>query len=160
MRRLVLLLPLLPSPALGQGAGPSAAHGRPDAFCNGLRQLVGAAASGFDYLPRDSRLLPGSIEERRGITRSGDGPPRAVFYAVMLREAAREGPNPAAARFRTLQAEITRCLPDAQAAPAAEGQGGAVARWSLPTAIVGLRRDDGAGFASSMEVEVSVAPRW
>lgn len=160
MRRLVLLLPLLPSPALGQGAGPSAAHGRPDAFCNGLRQLVGAAGSGIADLPRDSRLLPGSIEERRGITRSGDGPPRAVFYAIMLREPARAGPSPVAARFRALRGVITHCLPDAQAAPAAEGQGGTTARWTLPTAIVGLRHDDGAGFASSAEVEVSVASRW
>jgi hypothetical protein len=122
LRRALLLLSILaPLPVAAQ---PPRNH---DPLCAGLVNLVAAAPSGFDYVPRDTRQIAGSIEERRGITRTGDGPPRAVFYAVMMRDNSRERPNPVQARFRTLQAAIARCLPAAQAAPVAEGPRGALA---------------------------------
>jgi len=146
------MLPLLaPAPAEAQAPGPC---------CAGLRQLVAAAGSGFDYLPTGQRLLPGSIEERRGTLEAQGGPPRAVFYAIMMRDASARRPNPVEAHFHALSAEIGRCMPEAEASPARPGQGGAVAAWTLPRAVVGLRRDDGQGFASSALVEVSVASRW
>lgn len=152
MRRLLAVaLPLLAAPASALAA---------DAFCTGLSTLVAAASQGFDYLPRGGRLLPGSIEERRGITRTGDGPPRAVFFAVMLRDPAAQHPNPVQSRFRALQTAIGQCLPEAEARPAADGQGGAVARWSTQQALIELRRDDGSGGLSSAEVEISIASRW
>lgn len=154
MRRSLLLLPLLLAPLAARAEAP------PSPFCAGLRRLVAAAASGFDYLPANQRLLPGSVEERRGITRTEGGPPRAVFYAVMLQDASRRHPNPVEARFHALAAEITRCLPDATASPAQVREGGAVAGWTTPQALVGLRRDDGQGFASTAEVTLSVASRW
>lgn len=155
MRRALLLISILaPLQAAAQPARNA------DALCTGLHYLVAAAPSGFDYVPRDPRQIPGSIEERRGIVRTGDGPPRAVFYAVMLRDASRERPNPVQARFRSLQAAIARCLPDAQAAPVSEGAHGAMATWTLPQALIALRRDDGEGFASTAELELSVAARW
>lgn len=150
-----VLLTLLaaPLPAAAQ------AHAN-DAFCAGLRQLVAAAASGFDYLPANQRLLPGSIAERRGVTRSEGGPPRAAFFAVMLRDASAQRPNPAEARFRALQAAIPRCLPDVAAGPGGEGPRGAVASWTIQQAVIGLRYDAGDGFASTAEIEISVASRW
>ena len=154
MRRLALL-PLLVAPLPAD-----AQQHAPDAFCAGLRQLVAAAASGFDYLPANQRLLPGSIEERRGITRSEGGPPRAAFFATMLRDASAQRPNPAQARFHALQAAIPRCLPDAAAGPGGEGPHGGVASWTIQQAAIGLRYDPGDGYAASAEVEVSVASRW
>ncbi|MBX9700255.1 MAG: hypothetical protein K2X74_12515 [Acetobacteraceae bacterium] len=158
MRRLALICVLaltLPPEATAQGSRRG-----DDPFCTALRQVVNAAGSGFDYLPRNQRLLPGSVEERRGITRTGDGPPRAVVYAIMLRDNSGERPSPAAARFQALQAAISRCLPDAQASPPQAAPRGATAAWTLPMALIGLRRDEGEGFASSAEVEISVASRW
>lgn len=156
LRRLLTLLVLLaaPLPALAQG------QPRQDPFCTALRQLVTAAASGFDYVPRGQRLIPGSVDERRGVTRTGDGPPRGVIYAVMLRDQSRQRPNPVVARFTALQGQITRCLPEAEAGPVVQGQGGLTTSWRTPQAIIGLRRDDGEGFASTAEVELSVAARW
>lgn len=159
MRRLgFLLLPLLAS--VEASAQQRAAPGGPDPFCAALTRVVGAAGSGFDYLPRNQQLLPGSINERRGIVRTGDGPPRAAFFAVMMRDESRQRPNPVVPRFAELQRQITRCLPEAQVTGPTTGQGGAVASWTLSRALVGLRRDDGEGAASTAEVEISVASRW
>jgi hypothetical protein len=150
--RRLLPLALLPSlPAMAETAGP---------FCAALRELAVAAADGFESVPRGGHKLPGSVEERRGITRSGDGPPRAVFYAVMLRDGSRQHPNPADARFRALGAEIPRCLPEAEAVSAAERQGGADMSWRTSQAVIGLRLDRGDGYLSNAEVEVSIASRW
>jgi hypothetical protein len=147
---------LAPPPAAAQ-AQP---HGEPAAFCAALRRLAAAAASGFESIDRAPHLIPGSVEERRGVTAAADGPPRAVLHAVMLRDPSRQRPNPVVARFEALRAEITRCLPEAEAGPVAQGQGGAQARWTTPQAVIGLRRDDGEGFASDAELELSVASRW
>jgi hypothetical protein len=152
VRRLAVILPLLaPLPAGAQAT---------DAFCAGLLQLVAGAAQGFAEMPRTGGVLHGSIEERRGVTSTDDGPPRAVYYAVMLRDDARRRPNPADGHFRRLQAEIARCLPQAQPSALTPGQGGARITWTTEQALVGLRLDDGGGDAGNAEVEVSVASRW
>jgi hypothetical protein len=148
---------LLPLPAPAQ---PPQQHGEAAAFCAALRRLAAAAASGFDSVDRAPHLVPGSVEERRGVTAAADGPPRAVLYAVMARAPSRQRPNPVAARFEALRAEVARCLPEAEAGPVTQGQGGAQARWTTPQAVIGLRRDDGEGFASDAELELSVASRW
>jgi hypothetical protein len=158
VRRLaLLLLPLLaPDAAEAQQRNQRG----PDPFCAALTRIVGAAGSGFDYLPRDQRLIPGSLNERRGIARAANGPPRAAWFAVMMRDESRERPNPVIPRFDQLRQQVTRCLPEATAMPVTPGQGGAVTSWVLPMAVVGLRRDDGEGAASTAEVELSIQSRW
>jgi hypothetical protein len=152
LRRLIPLLAiLLPSTLAAQPA---------DRFCAGLRQLVAATQSSFEYLPQGVQLLPGSIAERRGITSSDGGPARAAIFAVMLRTPSRQRPNPVEARARALEAEISRCLPGAERREPLQQQNGAVLRWVTEWAVVSLRRDDGDGFASDAEVEVTVASRW
>jgi hypothetical protein len=161
VRRLALLLLPLLVPLDAAAQQRNAPRGQ-DAFCAALTQLAGAAGSGFDYLPRGQQLIPGSVNERRGIAArgSGGGPPRAAFFAVMMRDESRQRPNPVVPRFEQLRQQITRCLPDAVANPVTLGQGGAVTSWTLQMAIIGLRRDDGEGAASTAEVELSVQSRW
>lgn len=155
MRRLaLLLLPLLaPLEAEAQQRGP-------DAFCTALTRLVTAAGASFDYIPRNQQLIPGSISERRGVARTGDGPPRAAIFATMMRDESRQRPNPVVPRFEQLRQQVTRCLPDAVPGPVTPGQGGATTSWTLQRAVIGLRRDDGEGAASTAEIELSVASRW
>jgi hypothetical protein len=152
VRRLILLLPLLALVPIQARAT--------DAFCAGLRQLVEASADGFDYLPLGQRLLPGSLHERRGIAQSPDGPPRAAYYATMMSGPSSRKPSAADQRFRELHGTIARCMPDAESGPTIEAQGGARTSWTTPRAVVHLRREDGDGFASNAEVEVTVASRW
>lgn len=151
MRRLLLLAALLsPLPAQAQ-----------DAFCGGLRQIVQAAAQDFVELPLGSHYLPGSVNERRGVAPPAEGgPPRAVYYAVMLRDASPRALSLAEAHTRTLQTEISRCLPQAQASAPAISERGSFQSWTLERAVVGLRREDSRGFASSTEIEVSITSRW
>jgi hypothetical protein len=152
LRRLILLLPLLAqTPTQAQAT---------DAFCLGLRQLVEAAANGFDYLPLGERRLPNSLNERRGITQSPDGPPRAAYYATMMSTPSRRQLSAAELHFSELNAEIGRCLLGAESGPMIRGQDGVRTSWTTPRAVVHLRREDGDGFASSAEVEVIVASRW
>jgi hypothetical protein len=154
LRRLMLLLPFLaPLPAEASAEADAA-------FCTGLRRLVVAAAEGFVNIPGNTRLLPGSIEERRGVTRSPDGPPRAVVYAVMLRDNSRQHPNPADARYRALQGAIGHCLPDAEVLAASDRPTGATASWRTSSAVIGIRLDRGDAYLSNAEVEVSIASRW
>jgi hypothetical protein len=152
LHRLILLPPLLASlPTQAQAT---------EAFCAGLRQLVEAAANGFDNLPIGEHHLPGSINERRGITQSPDGPPRAAYYATMMSSPSHRQPSAAELHFHELHGEIARCLPDAENGPVIPGQGGARMSWTTQQAMVHLRREDGDGFASNAEVEVTVASRW
>ena len=150
MRRLALF-PLLLAPISAEAQ---------DAFCTGLRQIVQAAAQDFAELPLGTHYLHGSINERRGVVSTQGGPPRGVYYAVMLRDESSRAPAQADARFRALQGEIGRCLPQAQATPAAPTERGRLASWTLERAVVGLREEVAQGFATSAEVEVSIASRW
>jgi hypothetical protein len=152
LRCLILLFPLLALMPIQAKAT--------DAFCAGLRQLVEAAANGFDSLPLGERRLLGSLNERRGITQSSDGPPRAAYYATMMSGPSRRQPSAAELHFRELHGEIARCLLGAEDGPMIGGQGGARTSWTTPQAVVHLRREDGDGFASNAEVEVIVASRW
>ncbi|MBW6400738.1 hypothetical protein KPL78_22955 [Roseomonas sp. HJA6] len=145
MRRKILALALLASLPLEAQADR--------AFCEGLQGLVQAAQSDFDWLPRMSHNIPGSLDERRGMVRSEDGPVRGAYIAVMFRHDA----NPAQLRerFAALQREVAGCLQDASALGTQQGGGGIVARWQTPYADISLRGVDGGG-----EIELSVARRW
>ena len=130
------------------------------AFCNALRQVVSAAQSRFDSLPAGRHVIPGSIEERRGIMQSASGQPHGVVYAVMFRHDVRQQPNPVRERFAALQREVGQCLTDASALGVTEGQGGAMANWQTPYARIGLRRVDGGRELLESMIELSVASRW
>lgn len=150
MRRLLLLVALFaPLPAAAQ-----------DAFCTGLQRLVEQARWGFSDLGLGGRVLHGSVQERRGVLESPDGPARGAFFAIMLNAPSRELAAVVAPRFQALHTEIARCLPTAEGGATQAGQGGAVAVWRTPYAVVRLRREDGDGFASTAEIEVVVASRW
>ncbi|PWS34074.1 hypothetical protein DFH01_27500 [Falsiroseomonas bella] len=150
MRRLSLLLPLLmPLPAEAN-----------EAFCPALKRLVAAAQWGFNDIGLAPHLIPGSIAERRGVTRVLDGPERGAIFATMLRTESREHAAEVRHRFDALRGEIGHCLSDAQASPVSGGQGGQQAHWTMPYAVVRLRADGGDGFASTSEVEITVAARW
>lgn len=149
LRFCLLVALLLPLPAAAQA---------PDAFCLSLRRLAEGAANGFDYIPQGGHVIPGSVFERRGVFQDQDGPARAAYIALLA--TSRERPSPIEARFRHVQAEIARCLPDAQAAPLQQVQRGAIATWTTSQARIALRRDDGDGFASDAELELAVASRW
>jgi len=151
MRRLALLTLLL---------APMTAQAQ-DALCTGLRQIVHAAATDFAELPLGSHLLHGSVNERRAVAPPVQGgPPRAVFYAVMLRDNSPRAFTLADSHMRNLQTEINRCLPQAQASGVATSDRGSFQSWTMERAVVGLRREDSRGFASSTEVEVSITSRW
>jgi hypothetical protein len=154
MRRLALLLPL---PLLAPLPVAPQTH---DAFCAGLLHLVQAAPSGFAYVDRGQRVVPGSVEERRGTLTAAFGPPRAAYHAMMLRAPAAQHPNPVEGRFHGLQAQIGHCLPGIAATPVTAGEGGAHIAWTTDQAVILLRREDGQGGASTAEVELSVAARW
>lgn len=153
MRRLALLLPL---PLLAPLPVAPQPH---DAFCAGLLHLVQAAPSGFAYVDRGQRVVPGSLDERRGVLAAAFGPPRAAYHAMMLRTPAEHG-STTQARFHALQAQIGHCLPGIPATPVTAGEGGAHIAWTTDQAVILLRREDGQGGASTAEVEISVAARW
>ncbi|UPY36446.1 hypothetical protein [Sediminicoccus sp. KRV36] len=151
MRRLALLTILL-APITAQAQ---------DAFCNGLRQIVQAAAQDFAELPQGTHYLHGSVNERRAVAPPVQGgPPRAVYYAVMLRDNSPRAFTLADGHMRSLQTDITRCLPQAQASGVGSNDRGSFQTWTLERAVVGLRREDSRGFASSTEIEVSITSRW
>ena len=149
-----LLLALTLSLALPGAASASSA------FCTALRQVVEAAQSRFDWMPRTGRNIPGSVEERHGTLQTPGGAPRGVFYAVMSRHDARQQPDPTQDRFRALQHEIGQCLTDAAFQGMTEGQGAALATWNTPYAVVGLRRADGGREVMDSIIELSIAARW
>ena len=150
LRHLILLAALCaPLPATAQ-----------DAFCQGLRTLAQGAANGFLEIPAGGRQLRGSSEEWRGTVETEDGPARGAYLAMMLTAPSRERANPAATRFRALEAEITRCLPQAQAAPAQRVDRGERATWTTSEARIVLRSDEGDGFASNAQVELAIVSRW
>lgn len=128
------------------------------AFCAGLEGLVQAAQSDFDWLPRTSHNIPGSIEERRGMIQSQDGPTHGAYFAVLFRGQV----APAQLRERAAAHEhvIAACLSGATALGTQQGQGAAMTRWQLPYAIVGLRRNDGGGELPDATIELSVMRRW
>ena len=150
MRRLTLL-PLLLAPLPGEAQAQ-------DAFCTGVRTVVAGAAQDFAEMPLARQIIHGSVTERRGMT-PGD-PPRAAFYAIMLRDNSERAPRDADARFRALEAEITRCLPQAAASGVNRGDRGSYMTWTLERAVVGLRSEIVQGFATSGEVELSISSRW
>lgn len=152
MRRLLLAAALLAPLGTAQAQ---------DAFCQGLRQIVQAAAQDFVELPLGNHYLHGSVNERRGVAPPGNGlPPRAVYYAVMLRDDSPRAFTLAEQRMRSLQSEISRCLPQAQASAVDGNDRGSFQTWTLERAVVGLRREDSRGFASSTEIVVSITSRW
>lgn len=128
------------------------------AFCAGLQGLVQAAQSDFDWLPRTGHNIPGSIEERRGMVQSQDGPTHGAYFAVMFR--GRATPAQVHERVAAFEREIAGCLPGATALGTQQGQGAALTRWQLPYAIVGLRRNDGGGELPDATIELSVMRRW
>ncbi|MBS7790792.1 hypothetical protein KTR66_12345 [Roseococcus sp. SDR] len=151
MRRLLLAAALL---------APLSAQAQ-DAFCQGLRQIVQAAAQDFVELPSGTHYLRGSVSERRGVAPPFDGaPPRAVYYAVMLRDDSPRAFTLAEQHMRNLQGEINRCLPQAQASAVTSNDRGSYQTWTMERAVVGLRREDSRGFASSTEIVVSIMSRW
>jgi hypothetical protein len=121
---------------------------------------VQAAAQDFVELPLGSRYLHGSINERRGVVSAQGGPPRGVYYAVMLREESPRAPALAESRFSALQGEINRCVTQAVASPISPTDRGQMATWTMERAVVGLRTEMASGFVASAEVEVSIAARW
>lgn len=131
-----------------------------DAFCIALRQLVQAAQSSFDWMPRTGRNVPGSVSERHGTLQTPGGAPRGVYYAVMFSHDPRQLPDPTAERFRTLQHAVGQCLADASFQGLNEGPGTAQSSWQTPYAVVGLRRADGGREVADSIVELSVASRW
>jgi hypothetical protein len=150
MRRLTMLLPLLmPLPAEAN-----------EAFCPSLQRLVAAAQWAFNDVGRAPHLIPGSVVERRGETRLLDGPVRGAIFATMFRTQGREHAPEVARHFEQLHGQIGHCLSGAQASPVTRAAGGAEAHWTTPYAVVRLRTDMGEGFASTMEVEITVASRW
>ena len=152
MRRLLFAVALLAPLGTAQAQ---------DAFCQGLRQIVQAAAQDFVELPLGNHYLHGSVNERRGVAPPGNGlPPRAVYYAVMLRDDSPRAFTLAEQRMRSLQTEINRCLPQAQASAVDSNDRGSFQTWTLERAVVGLRREDSHGFASSTEILVSITSRW
>jgi hypothetical protein len=152
MRPLLLALSLTLALPGGASANP--------ALCAALHQLVQAAQSRFDWMPRAGRNIPGSVEERHGTLQTPGGAPRGVFYAVMSRHDPRQHPDPTHDRFRALQHEIGACLTDASFQGATEGSGTAQASWHTQYAVVGLRRADGGRELLESLVELSIASRW
>ena len=130
------------------------------AFCTALRQVVQAAQSRFDWMPRVGRNIPGAVEERHGTLQTPGGAPRGVFYAVMARHDPRQQPDPTHDRFRSLQHEVGQCLADASFQGLTEGTGTAQASWNTQYAVVGLRRADGGRELMDSVVELSIASRW
>jgi hypothetical protein len=151
MRRLFLAAALL---------APFSAQAQ-DAFCTGLRRVVQAAAQDFVELPAGTHYLHGSVDERRAVAPPFQGgPPRAVYYAVMLRDDSPRAFTLAESHMRRLQADIAGCLPQAQASGVASNDRGSLQTWTMERAVVGLRREDSRGFASSTEIVVSITSRW
>lgn len=128
------------------------------AFCEGLQGLVQAAQSDFDWLPRQGHNIPGSLDERRGMTQSSDGQVHGAYYAVMFRHDS--APAQVRERAAVLEREIAGCLPDATALGTQQGGGAALTRWQTPYAIVGLRRVDGGRELEQSLIELSVVRRW
>jgi hypothetical protein len=149
-----LLLALTLSLAL---PGAAAAN---TALCTALQQMVRAAQSRFDWMPRSGRNIPGALEERHGTLQTPGGAPRGVYYAVMSRHDYRQHPDPTHDRFRALQHEIGQCLTGAAFQGLTEGHGSAQATWNTQYAVVGLRRDAGGQVVPDSIVELSIASRW
>ncbi len=149
-----LLLALTLTLALPGAASANAA------FCAALQQMVQAAQSRFDWMPRTGRNIPGSIEERHGTLQTPGGAPRGVYYVVMSRHDARQLPDPTHDRFRALQRDIGACLADASFQGLTEGQTTAQATWNTQYAVVGLRRTDGGAVVPDSLIEISIASRW
>ena len=150
MRRHLLALTLLASLPLEAQADR--------AFCEGLQGLVQAAQSDFDWLPRMAHNIPGSLDERRGMIQSQDGPTHGAYFAVMFRHEA--APAQVRERFAALEREVAGCLPGATALGTQQGEGAAMTRWQTPYAIVGLRRVDGGRELEQSLIELSVMRRW
>lgn len=150
MRRHLLALTLLASLPLEAQADR--------AFCEGLQGLVQAAQSDFDWLPRMGHNIPGSLEERRGMIQSQDGPVHGAYFATMFRHDA--APAETRQRFAALEREVAGCLPDASALGTQQGQGAAMTRWQTPYAVIGLRRVDGGRELEQSLIELSVMRRW
>ena len=155
MRRLalaLLLLPLLAAPALAQGN-----------LCQGLGRLVEQAQSSFVDLPSNLRLIPGSLQERRGFVTPTDGTPRRPAYiALMFQDSSPDATKLAMARFRQLQPQIARCMPAVKGQPMREPGNGAQVLWLLPLgqiALVGAAGNIG-GDNTTATVEIQVAFRF
>lgn len=145
MVRVVLILALL----MPFGA---AAQGR---LCDGLAQLVVAAADRFEPLPLGVRMVPGSIEERRGTTSGQNGPPRGEYIAIMAR-----GPAHAAREhFDRLHREVQACLPGRQASSGGAA-GGSQLLWQLERALIRLLLESETGDAQRAMVVLTVTERW
>ena len=157
MRRLALaltlpLLPVLAAPAQAQST-----------LCQGLGRLVEQAQQSFEDLPANLRLIPGSLQERRGFVTPTDGTPRRPIYiALMFQDSSPDATKQAMARFRQLQPQIARCMPQVQARPMREPGNGARVQWLLPLgqiALVGAAGNIG-GDNATATVEIQVAFRF
>ncbi len=155
MRRLALSLPLLllfASSALAQSN-----------LCQGLGRLIEQAQSSFVDLPANLRLIPGSIQERRGFITPTDGTPRRPMYvALMFQDSTPDATKLAMAKFRQVQGQIARCVPAVQGQPLREPGNGAKVLWLLPLgqiALVGAAGNIGGDNATST-VEIQVAFRF
>lgn len=136
---------LLPAVAGAQSASP---------FCNGVAQLVVAAPDRFEPLPPGVRVIPGSIEERRGVNNSG-GDPRGAYIALVSRVPRAEGH----AAFERVQHEMQRCLPGWQA-NVVSGADGAIATWTLERAVIRVVQAIDDTDPQRAAVAVQVLERW
>jgi len=146
--------PLTPTIALPGAALASTA------FCTALRQVVQAAQSRHDWMPRLGRTIPGAVEERHATLQTPGAAPRGVLSAVMSRHDFRQQPDPTHDRLRGLQHEISQCQTDASVPGATEGAGTAQASWNTQYAAVGLRRADGGRESMDPVGQLSIASRW
>lgn len=148
----LLLLPLLAGPAFAQSN-----------LCQGLGRLVEQAQSSFVDLPASLRLIPGSIQERRGFITPTDGTPRRPMYvALMFQDNSADATKLAMAKFRQLQGQIARCMPGVQGQPLREPGNGAKVLWLLPLgqiALVGASGNIG-GDNNTATIEIQVAFRF
>ena len=159
MRRTALAIALLAAAAL---AHPALAQPR-DPMCLGRGRLVEQAPGGFGDLPLSLRLIPGSIQERRGFFTPADGTPRKPLYiALMFQDSTPQATANAQAKFRALHAEIARCITAVRPQDMSEPQNGAMAVWTLDQAQVALRGAAGnaGGDSATAVVELTVMQRF
>jgi len=149
-----MLRPILALAAIALPAAAGAQSASP--FCNGIAQLVVAATDRFEPLPPGARMIPGSIEERRGTTPTGEsGPPRGAYIALLSRVPRDEG----RAAFERAQHEVQRCLPGWQA-NVVSGTAGFIATWTLERATIRVVQAIDDTDPQRAAVALQVLERW
>ncbi|MGG5818605.1 hypothetical protein [Falsiroseomonas sp. HW251] len=152
MRRLLLLgCLLLPLPAAAQSG---------DAFCAGLQRAIQLAANGFLEVPLNEHLIPGTIEQRRGVLEDQDGPARAALIVVVYADPTRRETAALESHFHGYAERVARCLPGAASNGPLPVARGVMSSWQTEQARIRLRRDAGDLYSDPAKVEITVASRW